>query len=40
MYIVKNAVTKVGGTISLTSELGKGTSFQVIIPNNAPPKGL
>ena len=36
MYIVKNAVQKVGGEITLESELGKGTIFRVEIPNSQP----
>lgn len=33
LYIVKNAVEKLGGKISLESELGKGTKFQLVLPN-------
>lgn len=32
LYIVKEAVEKLGGTISVTSELGKGTEFEIILP--------
>lgn len=33
LYIVKEAVKKIGGKISLQSEIGKGTTFEVHIPN-------
>jgi signal transduction histidine kinase len=33
LYIVKEAVQKLGGTISVHSEYGKGTEFVVSIPN-------
>ena len=33
LYIVKNAVEKIGGEISIQSEEGKGTIFEIIIPN-------
>jgi signal transduction histidine kinase len=33
LYIVKEAVVKLNGTISLTSEVGKGTEFSIQIPN-------
>ncbi len=32
LYIVKNAVEKLGGRISCTSELGKGSEFTVYLP--------
>lgn len=32
MYIVKQAVGKLGGKISLTSEYGKGTTFDISLP--------
>jgi len=34
LYIVKEAVNKLHGTIWLKSELGKGTTFHIKIPNN------
>lgn len=34
LYIVKDAVSKLKGTISLESEKGKGSIFKVTIPNN------
>jgi signal transduction histidine kinase len=34
LYIVKEAVTKLGGTIKVSSALGKGTTFTLIVPNN------
>lgn len=34
LYIVKNAVEKLGGTISAVSEFGVGTTFTIILPNH------
>src|SRR5690606_6050702 len=34
MYIVKQAVEKLGGKIDLTSEYGKGTRITITLPNN------
>lgn len=39
LYIVKEALTRIGGTISVTSELGKGTKFEIHIPNHNDPSG-
>lgn len=33
LYIVKNAVDKLGGQISVASRLGQGTRFSIILPN-------
>ncbi|MES2513544.1 MAG: hybrid sensor histidine kinase/response regulator [Bacteroidota bacterium] len=33
LYIVKEAIEKVNGTITVSSELMKGTSFNILIPN-------
>lgn len=33
LYIVKNIVEDLGGTISVESEINKGASFEIIIPN-------
>jgi PAS domain S-box-containing protein len=33
LYIAKNAVTKLHGTIEVESELGQGTKFKIVIPN-------
>lgn len=33
LHIVKEALTRIGGDISVESQKGKGTSFKVIIPN-------
>jgi PAS domain S-box-containing protein len=33
MYIVKQAIEKLDGTISLTSEYGKGSSIKITVPN-------
>lgn len=33
LYIVKNAVDKLGGQISVASRLGQGTRFNIILPN-------
>ncbi len=35
LYIVKNAVEKLGGRVSLESELGIGTKFLLVLPNRA-----
>lgn len=34
LYIVKNAVNKLNGTINLDSEVGKGTIFDIFLPAN------
>jgi signal transduction histidine kinase len=34
LYILKDAVNKLGGQISFESETGVGTTFKVMIPNN------
>ncbi len=33
LHIVKEALTRIGGNISVTSEKGKGTNFKMTIPN-------
>lgn len=33
LYIVKNAIDKMGGEVSVDSVLGKGTSFRISLPN-------
>ena len=33
LYIVKNAVEKLGGSISVTSKVGFGTTFTIKLPN-------
>jgi PAS domain S-box-containing protein len=33
LYIVKDAISKLKGKIDVSSEIGKGTSFKIIIPN-------
>jgi PAS domain S-box-containing protein len=38
LYIVKNAVEKLGGTISVHSETGVGTTFTIILPNRSAEK--
>lgn len=35
LYIVKLAVEKIGGTITLSSEEGKGTAFDIVLPYNS-----
>ncbi len=35
LYIVKNAIEKLGGTVTIESELNRGTSFTIILPNQA-----
>lgn len=36
LYIVKNAVDRLGGTIHVESEAGQGTRFQINLPNLKP----
>jgi len=38
LYLVKETVDKLGGTISLNSEYGVGSQFKVTIPNLVPDK--
>ncbi len=38
LYIAKECAEKLGGTISVESELDKGTKFTIEIPNNKPVK--
>jgi PAS domain S-box-containing protein len=33
LYIVKNAVDKLGGVVMVNSQLGQGTSFKIVLPN-------
>ncbi|MEO8172554.1 MAG: hybrid sensor histidine kinase/response regulator, partial [Sediminibacterium sp.] len=33
LYIVKEALTRIGGDISVKSEFGKGTAFTLLVPN-------
>jgi len=33
LYIVKNAVDKLGGQITVASRPGQGTRFNIILPN-------
>ncbi len=33
LYIVKEALTRIGGTISVTSTFGSGTRFEITLPN-------
>jgi PAS domain S-box-containing protein len=33
LYIVKNAVDKLGGVVMVDSQLGQGTSFKIVLPN-------
>jgi len=40
LYIVKQNVTKLQGTIELKSEMGKGSSFTIRIPNNLNNQGI
>jgi PAS domain S-box-containing protein len=34
LYIVKNAVDKLGGILKVSSEIGKGTTFELKLPNH------
>jgi signal transduction histidine kinase len=34
LYIVKNAIDKLGGLLKISSELGKGTTFELKLPNH------
>lgn len=38
LYIVKETIEKLRGTVQVTSELGQGTAFTFEIPNQPPPK--
>lgn len=38
LHIVKEALTKIGGDISVSSTFGKGTTFKILIPNFAKRK--
>jgi PAS domain S-box-containing protein len=33
LYIVKNAIDKMGGEVTVESEIGKGTTFKISLPN-------
>ena len=33
LYIVKNAVDKLGGEVNVESETAMGTSFTIVLPN-------
>jgi signal transduction histidine kinase len=33
LYIVKNAVDKLGGVVMVDSQLGQGTLFKIVLPN-------
>ncbi len=35
LYIVKEALTRIGGDISVKSEFGKGSTFTLVVPNHA-----
>ena len=34
LYLVREAVEKIGGKVEMTSEEGKGTSFTLTLPKN------
>jgi signal transduction histidine kinase len=34
LYIAKESIGKIGGTISVQSVYGKGTIFEIVIPNS------
>jgi signal transduction histidine kinase len=36
LYIVKNAVDKLGGHVTAQSQLGQGTTFMITLPNQYP----
>jgi len=36
LYIVKEAINKLNGQISVHSELGSGTRFDILLPNHIP----
>jgi len=36
LYIVRNAIEKLGGTVKVESELGKGTTFKITLLNQQP----
>jgi signal transduction histidine kinase len=35
LYIVKETVSKLGGQLNVSSKLNVGTSFEVLLPNDA-----
>jgi two-component system sensor histidine kinase/response regulator len=37
LYIVKEALTRIGGDITVTSNFGKGTKFTLTVPNQPQP---
>jgi signal transduction histidine kinase len=40
LYIVKNAVEKLGGSISVESSIGMGTTFTILLPNRLTESAL
>ena len=40
LYIVKNAVEKLGGSISVESKIGSGTIFTILLPNRLTESAL
>lgn len=40
LYIVKEAIEKLGGNISVKSQMGKGTTFEIILPCKKPAKKI
>jgi PAS domain S-box-containing protein len=38
LYIVKNAVEKLGGKVRVDSEVGRGTTFKITLPSRRPSK--
>ncbi len=36
LYITKEVITKMGGTITFLSKVGEGSSFSILIPNHRP----
>lgn len=40
LYIVRETVQKLGGTVEVQSEYGVGTTFEIEIPNRTPPENI
>ena len=39
LYIAKEVIEKLNGSISVESSINEGTTFNIIVPNNRPAAG-